>query len=180
MRALKWIERNLELMFLLMFLVLISVLLMTTVVLRFIFNTSVVWFDEVARYAFVLSVFLGASYGIRHDVTFRMTGIIDHIPLKIRFALEMFIDAGVIAFFAYMTYHAKGVVEFMTNNGQLTAVIKFPMAWIYLAVCICFGIGTIRSIQKMYWDIKAGPQKFAVKQYEEEAAKALESEGVNE
>ena len=178
MKALKWIERNFELVFLIFFLVLISVLLMLQVILRYCFDSGVNWFDEVSRFSFVISVFLGASYSIRYDIVFRMTGILDRIPLRTRFVLEIIIDIGTFLFFAFLSYHCAGVVGFMNRTGTLSGVIRMPMKYLYLAVDISLFVGALRCVQKTVNDVKAGPEKFSSNQSEIEAGRALESEGI--
>ena len=65
MSVLKYLEKNFELIVMSILLAIFTVLMFTNVVLRYVAKTSIVWGDEVCRYALVASTFFSIPIWIR-------------------------------------------------------------------------------------------------------------------
>lgn len=143
-KTLKYLEGNFEEMLLVSFLVVISCALMLQVIMRYVFNASLSWPEELARYCFVYSGFLGIGYCIRRNKTLRVDLILAFLPKPVVTVLDYIGAAVAIAFYSTVFYASLQTV--LTNTMKSTAM-KLPLKYVYLAVTIGFGLGVLRQIQ---------------------------------
>jgi len=67
MKVLRWLDDHLEEYILAVLLVTISCVMMLQIIMRYIFNSSLPWPEELTRYCFVWSGFLGIGYSIKRE-----------------------------------------------------------------------------------------------------------------
>lgn len=117
-------------------------LMAVQVVLRFAFNSPQAWAEEVDRYLFVWSVYLGAIIALVRDTHIRVTVLVDPFgaPAK-RFAdhLNRWLNVACFAFVGYWGY---------ANAYQNRGLSFYTIAWMpqivfFLAVPVCMTIMVI-------------------------------------
>lgn len=69
---LKKLEKNFEEIILMTLLVLMSIVLGLQIVARYVFNNSLSWSEELVRYLFIWSTFLGIPYSIKKGISIRV------------------------------------------------------------------------------------------------------------
>ena len=89
---------------------------------------------------------LSAGYCIRKGVGIRVDAIYGFFPK----ALQLVIDyAGKIlltVIYAYLAWGSIGLISITTN---LSTAIQLPMKYVYMAIPLGFGLGTIRGVQDL-------------------------------
>ena len=78
--------------FLLIYSLMVSVaLVFLQVVMRRVFNNSLYWSEELARYLYVWQTWLGVSYAARNGTHLRITILKDRLPAGMQKILELFV-----------------------------------------------------------------------------------------
>ena len=124
------------------------------VVMRYVFNDSLSWSEEVCRFSFVWISLLSTGYAVNHGghlVVDALTMFEDKIPGIIK-ALELVIN---IIWVAFCIYFAKEGFIASANSLQVSAALRIPMSIIYFAVPAGAIIMGIRVLQKTYIDFIA-------------------------
>src|SRR5690625_7550199 len=67
MSILRWLDKHLEEYILVILSIFTVVIIFSQVVLRYIFNSSLPWSEEIARYAFICLIYVGVSYGVKRQ-----------------------------------------------------------------------------------------------------------------
>lgn len=171
----KFIDENFEEVILVALLVVMSVLMFVNVVLRYVFKAGIVWSDEVCRYCFVITAFLGVPYCLRKRSIMRMDSVQKALPFKARFIVETFVNAVITAFFVYYSVTCITTIQKQHRIGSETEILLFPMYIIYTIIFICYALSVIRAVQKGVCDIMTlarGEEAYIAEQDAIKAAKA--------
>ena len=179
-KVLKWIDNYFEESVLVLLLVVMCVLMFANVVLRYVFSSSIIWSDEVCRYSFVITEFLGVGYCIKKRSLMRMDSIKKALPFKAEFILETFVNLLLTVFFGYYAYTAITTVQKGIKMRGTTEILLIPLWIIYLIVLICYAIATLRAIQKITDDLKILAKGEEAYKASLAAAKAASAEGEGE
>jgi TRAP-type C4-dicarboxylate transport system permease small subunit len=110
-------------------LVLMVVLVSTSVALRYVFNTGIVWSEELIRYAYIWLIFLGSVTAIQQNAHIGLDIFTDALPLSLRRWVYCVGDVLVMVFLLVQTYY--GVVLILKTQGMLSATMRIPMSWVY-------------------------------------------------
>lgn len=139
-----YLEENFEEVLMVLLLAAISLVMMAQIIARFVFNAGFTWAEEFCRYGFVYSGMLSAGYCIRKNLTIRVDAVYNFFPKIVRRAIDLFGNLLMTAVFAYMAYGSIGLIATTTS---ISPAIQLPMKYVYAAIPLGFGLGTIRGIQ---------------------------------
>ena len=64
-KILKWLDDNIELYICVFLMSFMTLLVFVQVVMRYVFNNSLSWSEELARYTFIWLIYIGISYGCK-------------------------------------------------------------------------------------------------------------------
>ena len=84
MKVIKWLDKHLEEVFLVLILVAIVLVMLYQIIRRYVFNSSLTWSEEFCRYAFTWFIFIAYSYSIRLGSELR----VDAVDLHARVARD--------------------------------------------------------------------------------------------
>lgn len=120
-------------------LLLAAVAVMVTVVsaqvtLRYGFNRSIDWADEVGRLAFVWSMFLAIPLGVRQGAHIGIDIVADKLPQLWRAALKRVAAAMSALMMAVIAWAAFGVAR--EQWDELMATLDWSVGWFIVPVCI--------------------------------------------
>jgi len=136
-------------------LVLMTVLvldLMLGVFSRYVLVSTFTWYDEVARVAFVWSVFLGAAVGVRRGAHFGLHIVVDRLPPRARrFAL---LATPVVVIVLAVVLVQQG--WYFAEHGwfQQTPVMGLPKAWVYAAMPVGGVLMILFSLEPLWRGIR--------------------------
>jgi TRAP-type C4-dicarboxylate transport system permease small subunit len=104
------------------------------VVLRYVFNNSIDWAEEVARILFVWSIFLAIPLGVRGGVHIGVNLLVDALPVGLRAVLDRFTAA---AGLLLMVVVAWGAVRLMPEQwDELLPTVPLSVGWLLVPVCV--------------------------------------------
>ena len=153
-KILKWLEKNFEISILLVMLVVISTLMFINVVLRYCFHSNIVWADEVCRYCFIITGFVGLGYCLRHNKLIRMEAVKQKLPYRGQCLLDAFIDLLMAVYFVYFFVNSFPIIKKAAVGKMVSPILYFPMAILYGICVFCYLLAAVRAVQKGYFDLK--------------------------
>ena len=144
---LKALDDYLEETILLILLVLMTCIMGIQIVSRYVFQNSLTWSEELVRYMFVWSAFLGIPFCIKHGLSIKVDQFRNLFPIPLQKAL-MYIDKIIIfVLFLVMFIYSCLVVKASYLSGQTSPAMQIPMWIVQLSVCVSSLLSMIRSIQ---------------------------------
>ena len=154
MRVIKWLDERFEEFIMVLLLTLISCVMMLQVIMRYCFNSSLSWAEELCRYAFIWSAFLSIGFSIKNKSILRVDTVMELMPGFIKTILKLFTQCIVVVFFIYLFYHSIAVIRAIRLSGQISPAMGIPMYLIYASAMVGFFLTIIRSIQSTIGIIK--------------------------
>ncbi len=124
------------------------------VIMRYAFNDSLTWSEELCRFSFVWISFLSCGYAVNHgghlmvDV---LTMFENKIPGVLK-GLELITN---IIWVAFAIYFAKEGLIMASSSLQSSPALGIPMAVIYGSIPVGSTLMAIRVLQKTYIDFIA-------------------------
>ena len=150
---LKWINDHLEEMLLTLLLFLITSIISYSVIMRYIFNDSPSWAEEITRFFFIWSAFLSIGLCIRRQSSIRIDILLTALSEKGRCLLLVFVNIFIIAVMLYWLKGAVNVTKTLVDNGQTSPALLVPMWLIYGSSTVGFSLAIIRSAQQVLINI---------------------------
>ena len=152
MSVLKFLDKKFELMLLGIMLAVFTVLMFLNVVLRYFFGSIIVWGDELCRYCLVASTFLSIPIWIRRRSGIRVDAVISLLPKRIQKVMDVVVYLILLVFFIYLFVVGLGVMESM--EGQLSAAMRMPTAWLYGVVEFGLLLSAFRTVQVLVLQVR--------------------------
>ncbi len=150
MPILKFLDDHIEEYIVVICLGIMSVLIFVQVLMRYVFNNSLSWSEELSRYLLIWMVNIGISYAVKKKCHVRITALDSVFPTAAKKVLEYISSFLVLAFAGAVTVLGYQVVTFNMKMGQMSQAMEFLPVWvIYLAVPVGFGLTCFRTIQNL-------------------------------
>lgn len=153
MKLFKKAEESLEEWILGAMLIGMSVILLIQILMRAVVGSSLTWAEEVARYFYVWSVFLSIGCTIRTKNILKVDLILEHMPKPLRRTVEIILDLINVVLYAYLSYYAVLTVQSVQVSGQTSPALEIPMYLVYAIIPVGFVLASLRSVQKIYFDV---------------------------
>lgn len=145
--VLKWLDKHFEEVILVFATMVMILLIFLQVIMRYLFNSSLAWSEELARYVFVWQVWMAVPYAVIKGRHIRLEVLVDHVGSRGRFVLDMIFFLVSAAFFVVMGIYAVGMVQNVFSMHQTTPALQIPKWLCYLAVpCGCL-MGAVRFLE---------------------------------
>ena len=127
--------------------------LFVNVVLRYGFNYTLAWSEELVRIVIIYSTFVGASVAVKQRAMIRIDAIVQIFPrlkpgLTFVTNLLMLGWAGMMVYYGYKMTH----LQYLTN--QKTIIMQIPLVIIYAIMPVMGVMVFIRTIQVIFQDIR--------------------------
>ncbi len=115
------------------------ILIFIQVIMRYIFNNSLTWSEELARYIFIWQCWLGVSLSFRKRSHINITMITDNLKGKSKLFLEVLAYLITLAFTIFLVVEGTKLLMFMLNRGTSSPSLKIPLAVVYASLPVaCF------------------------------------------
>ena len=139
--------------------VFLTVILFVQITNRYVFSTSFVWLEEIARISFVWLIYFSVASAARENAHIRV-GLIDLIlqPAAIRI-IDYFADALVIGFNIVIVWLGIELMRSSIAFGDKTPVTDIPMPVIYAVIPFCFALMAFRILGYNFRDFRNSRNK---------------------
>jgi C4-dicarboxylate transporter, DctQ subunit len=128
--------------------------LFVNVVLRYGFNYSLAWSEELVREVIIYTTFIGSSVAIRQRSMIKIDASVQLIP-KLKLPLTFFSHLATVIFALIMLVFGWKMAMLQLQTMQKTIILKIPYMYLYLILPVMGGLMLIRTMQAVYADIQA-------------------------
>ena len=129
-----------------------TVVMASEVVMRYIFGQSLIWAEELVRYLFIWFIFLGSAYCIPGKQHITVDLLVQVLPEKAARKVDGVATILLILLCGVMTYLTASYTMTVFQRGELSTALHVPMWAIYLAMPTGFFLMTVRFIISFYRD----------------------------
>lgn len=143
-KKLIWFYNHLEEYLLVICLAVMVVVIFAQVVMRYCFNSSLVWSEELARVLFIWVSWLGISYGQKKYEHITVNMFVDKLRGGVKKAVTLIAHLCSIAILVTFAIQGVTVVSEVMNIGSHTPALDIPKWLLYAAVPVSCGLMTIR------------------------------------
>ena len=141
--------------YLVMFLMLVMIITaFAQVIFRFVIQMSLDWSEELARYAFLWCMFISAGMAVKHRRHIKVEFIMEMLPKKLRFGLEIISDLIWMAFCLLLVKDGIGLLEFVKT--QVSPSMEVPFKYIYTSLPVGAALMFLRLVQQMVRRFRGG------------------------
>ncbi len=133
--------------------ILALVALFFNVVLRYGFNYSLAWSEELVREVIIYTTFIGCSVAVKNRSMIRVDAAIQILPF-LKVPLTFFSNFCILAFAAFITYYGWLMAALQVQSDQRTIILEIPMVYLYAILPLMGILMTIRILQVFYQDIR--------------------------
>lgn len=128
-------------------LALMTLLTFVQVILRYLFNTGLLWSLEATTYSFAALVVIGMSYGIRTKSHIAVDLLTKRLPSKTRNAVALFAVVICLIYTGLMFFGAYDLVSRLFDLGNLARDVAAPKWLLTLTLPMGFLLLAFRFIQ---------------------------------
>lgn len=128
------------------------VALFFNVVLRYGFNYSLAWSEELVREVIIYTTFVGCSAAVKNRSMIKIDASVQLLP-KLKMPLTYFSNFVIMIFSLMMIYYGSLMVELQYRTNQKTIIMEIPLVILYCILPLMGVMMLIRSLQVIYQDI---------------------------
>ena len=139
-------------LFITVFVALIS--LFVNVVLRYGFNYSLAWSEELIRHVIIYTTFIGCGVAIKERKMIKIDASVQLLP-KLKLPLSFFSNIVTMIFALMMIYYGWLMVLLQHRTHQKTVIMQIPYVILYAILPLMGILWSFRTIQVIYEDIMA-------------------------
>lgn len=130
------------------FLVALMILCLTTqVFVRMTMGSSIAWAEELSRFCFIWTVYIGSSLAAKRTAHVRVTAQFILAPVKVRIFFRMLADTVWMAFNLFAAYHCAGFIANALQYPEVSPTLQWTTAYIELVIPVSFVCMTWRTLE---------------------------------
>ncbi|MDH3883062.1 MAG: TRAP transporter small permease [Desulfobacterales bacterium] len=123
------------------------------VVLRYGFNYSLAWSEELVREVIIYTTFIGCSAAVKNRSLIRIDASVQLLP-KLKIPLTFFSNFVVMIFAIMMIYYGWLMAALQVQTQQKTIIMQIPLVYLYAILPLMGIMMLIRVVQVFYQDIQ--------------------------
>jgi C4-dicarboxylate transporter, DctQ subunit len=125
--------------------------LFINVVLRYGFNYSLAWSEELVREVIIYTTFIGASAAVKRRMMIRIDASVQLLP-TLKIPLTYFSNLMVLFFSAFMIRYGWIMAALQVQTNQKTIIMEIPLVYLYALMPLMGVLVAIRTIHILYED----------------------------
>lgn len=129
--------------------------LFANVVLRYGFNYTLAWSEELVRIVIIYSTFVGASVAVKQRAMIKIDAIVQIFP-RLKSGLTFYSNILMLIFACMMVYYGYKMTHLQFLTNQKTIIMQIPLVVIYTIMPVMGVMVFIRTVQVMIQDIRTG------------------------
>ena len=147
MRKLSHALDHLEEMFGIVVFSAMCIVVLWSVICRFILKIPFSIGEELARYLMIYGIFIGVSIGVRRGSHLGVEVLTNFLPQKAAHAVDLISQLLSLVLYVAFFWFSVCLTKNIYQNGQTSAAMQIPMWLAYLALPVGFGLSIIRCFQ---------------------------------
>jgi C4-dicarboxylate transporter DctQ subunit len=131
--------------------------LFINVILRYGFNYSLAWSEELVREVIIVTTFIGCSAATKVRAMVKVDALIQLVPVT-KYPLMFFANLVTLLFSGMMIYYGWKLVLMQAATEQVTILLQIPLELLYSVLPIMGIMMFIRTLMVMHQDWQAWQQ----------------------
>ena len=127
--------------------------LFVNVVLRYGFNYTLAWSEELVREVIIFTTFIGCSAAIKNKSIIKIDAVIQIFP-KFKNLLIYFSNFTLIIFSFMLIYYGWKMAELQVITSQKTIILRIPLVYLYSILPITGVMMVFRTAYVMWQDFE--------------------------
>lgn len=123
------------------------------VVLRYGFNYSLAWSEELVREVIVYTTLIGCSAAVKNRSMIRIDALVQLVP-KTKVPLTYFSNLVTFIFAGMVIYYGWLMAALQAKTHQKTIIMQIPLVYLYAILPLMGVLMLIRTIQVFYEDTR--------------------------
>ena len=128
--------------------------LFINVVLRYGFNYTLAWSEELVRIVIIYSTFIGAGIAVKQRAMIRIDAVVQIFP-RLKSVLTILSDLLMLFFAWMMVYYGYEMMVQQYVTHQKTVIMEIPLVGIFSIIPLMGIIIFVRTIQVMIQDFRS-------------------------
>lgn len=154
MKALRFLDRHAEEIIVVTALAVMSVVIGVQVFMRYVMQSSLSWSEELARYVFILLVYVGISYGVKRRKHICVEVFTMWLPRRGQIVVEIIADLIFMVFAIVIIRYGYLTASKIFSLGQRSPALGLQMGVVYMALPFSYLLTLVRLIQNIVWKIQ--------------------------
>lgn len=125
--------------------------LFANVVLRYGFNYSLAWSEELVRDVIIYTTLIGCSAALKDRSMIKIDAVVQLIP-RLKLPLSFLSNAATLTFSAMMLYYGWQMAALQVQTGQKSIILQIPLVYLYAILPLMGAMMFIRTVQVVYED----------------------------
>ncbi len=125
--------------------------LFVNVVLRYGFNYSLAWSEELVREVIIYTTLIGCSAAIKNRSMIKIDALVQLVP-RLKMPLSYFSNFVTLIFSGMMVYYGWLMAALQVTTQQKTIILRIPLVYLYALLPLMGVMMFIRTIQVIYQD----------------------------
>lgn len=121
------------------------------VILRYGFNYTLAWSEELVRIVIIYSTFVGASVAVKQRAMIRIDAVVQIFP-KLKKGLTFYTNILMLVFAGMMIFYGYKMTHLQLLTNQKTIIMQIPLVIVYAIMPITGAMVFLRTIQVMFQD----------------------------
>ena len=126
--------------------------LFINVILRYGFNYSLAWSEEVVREVIMYTTFVGCSVAVKNRSMIKIDALYQLVP-GARFSLSIFSNLVILAFSVMMIYYGTEMAKLQVATNQTTVILQIPIVYLYAFLPLTGVLMFFRTLHVIYDDV---------------------------
>lgn len=128
--------------------------LFANVVLRYGFNYTLAWSEELVRIVIIYSTFIGASVAVKQRAMIKIDAIVQIFP-RLKSGLTLYSNILMLVFAGMMVYYGYKMTILQHTTNQKTIIMQIPLVIVYTIMPVMGVMVFIRTCQVIIQDARA-------------------------
>ncbi len=129
--------------------------LFINVILRYGFNYTLAWSEELVREVIIYTTFIGLGVAIKNKSMIKIDAVVQLVPI-LKTPLNYFSNLVTMIFGLMMIYYGWKMAALQVMTNQKTIILQIPLVYLYAIIPVMGTTILLRTIQVMYQDITEG------------------------
>ncbi len=126
--------------------------LFANVILRYAFNYTLAWSEELVRIVIIYSTFIGASIATKKREMIKIDALVQIFP-RLKTGLTHYSNILMLIFAGMMVYYGYKMAHLQLITNQKTIIMQIPLVYLYSIMPVMGIMVFIRTLQVMIQDI---------------------------
>lgn len=123
------------------------------VVLRYGFNYTLAWSEELVREVIIYTTFIGCGAAVKNRSMIKIDALVNMVP-RLKVPFTYFSNIVTMIFAVMMLYYGWQMAVLQAATHQKTIILQIPLVYLYAILPLMGATMFMRTVQVMYQDFQ--------------------------